>query len=73
MPSTPVKMHSVRNLWRWSSQGRFAALLTPSAKSEGTLADSQVAIGEIRMASILRMISCADGRSDPRPAGRLQA
>ena len=67
----PVKMHSVRNIWRWSCQGRFAALVTPSAKSEGTLVASQVVIGEIKMASILRMTPAPTVR--PRPAGRLLA
>ena len=46
-------MHSVKKIWRWSCQGRFAALVTPSAKSEETLVPSQSVIGEIKMSEHL--------------------
>ena len=50
----PVKMQSVKKIWRWSCKGQFATIVTPGAKSEETLVPSQSVIGEIKMASILR-------------------
>jgi hypothetical protein len=50
---TPVKMQSVKKIWRWSCKGQFATIAGLGAKKEETLIPSQDAIGEIKMVSIL--------------------
>jgi hypothetical protein len=65
-------MHSVKKIWRWRCKGQFAALVTPTAKSEQILVSSQTVISEIKDGEHLAN-DALPRKSDPRSAGRLSA
>jgi len=53
-------MHSVEKIWRWTCNGQFATVVIPGVTSEETFVPSQGAIGEIKMAGILRTTPCPE-------------